>query len=109
LVEGVKQKHPQLEDFGRWFLSQVVSKEGLNRISELADKEEESNDCSFFMEDILLALEQEELVKHEQLNGRTEAMIVDGFRAINQVWESDTMSLPELVAKMEEVERRNYE
>jgi len=103
VTEGIKMKHPELSDFGDWFLSQTVSQERLNRLSEL----EESGDCSFFMEDILLALEKDDLIQYQEVDGKTQAMMAtDGFKAINQVWESSTFPLRELIAQLEQAGRQ---
>lgn len=102
ITEGIKMKHPELSGFDDWFLSQVLSQERMKQLSEI----EESGDCSFFMEDILLALEKDDLIQYQECDGQIQAMMtIDEFKAINQVWESETYPLREIIAKLEQARR----
>ena len=97
ITEGIVKRHPELTDFGGWFISNVVDCHRLQRL--LATDVGDWGDVSFFMADIITAAGGENEIKED--DGQR-LMSREGLKLLASVWDGDEFSLHDLIAAFDQ-------
>ena len=94
ITEGITKRHPNLEDFRPWFLSNVLDYDRLNRL--IATEATDCGDVSFFLGDIVTAAGGADEVKEE---GDQQLVSTKGLKLLSHLWEGEgERSIRDLIA-----------
>jgi hypothetical protein len=93
IIEGIKTRHPELEDFPEWFISSVVGQDRWDRLTNL--KESDWGNVSFVMPDLIKAAGGE-----NEISPDGKGMSINGLKLLSQVWDGENHSLREFVATL---------
>ena len=94
IIAGIENCHPELDNFGTWFIANVISKERFKKLINI--ESENKPDVAFFLSDIICAAGGENEIKEEN---ETDWLSLNGLKLLSKVWDGDNLSIKDLIAQ----------